>query len=311
VTRKLQSADRETVAWGAFEAGAFHVTEAVPALQSILDAPLPRQDDWAGWALVDLALDSLIQLRAPLPAALVARYAGARPVQAYILLTRSNDRVPVLVDLLADASGSQWYAAANMLLDDKAPGLAAHLLRTVRLRLTITVSEGGNRMRGAGGGSGTWGVGDGVGQSPPAFPPHAAYRFEFSPRPGLSVLAHGPRPLFYSRTVHTTLQYPVSALHIGGPGDDDRLAYLHTLLDPWPTTQLRADTEEVATWTTPEALLVRVAELRGDLERRFRSMRMRIEQIFEVPADSPPVPIEVQLVDARKDRSVPLPPIPH
>jgi hypothetical protein len=160
-------------------------------------------------------------------------------------------------------------------IEDKAPGLASHLLRTVRLRLTITVSEGGNIIFGGSAGP-PWGVGHGIGQRPAGFPPHAEYCFEFAPRAGLLVLTQGPRPVFYSRSVHTTFQYPFSELRIGGPDDGDRLAYLHAM-DPWSEPMLRADTGKTGAWTTPEALVERIADLRKGLEHRFRSMRTRIE----------------------------------
>jgi hypothetical protein len=45
------------------------------------------------------------------------------------------------------------------------------------------------------------------GQNPRGYPPHAEYRFEDSPRPGFLVLASGPHPVFYSRSVTTEFQY--------------------------------------------------------------------------------------------------------
>ena len=309
VMGKLHSAEPQTRAWGAYEAGAFHVRDAVPDLQAILDAGVPASGDREGWALLDIALDSLIQLKARVPASLLTRYARVRPVQSHILLSSATDRVPVLLGLLNDAKGLEWYAAANILLEDKAPGLAMHLLKNIRLRLTISVSEGGDR--GTFGPDGmSSGVGDGIGQSPKGFPPHAAYRFERAARPGFVALVHGPRAVFYSRNVYTTFQYPVSQLHDGGPSDDDRVAYLHAMVDPFSRSS-RAHTQEVASWTSPAALLEKVAEFRRLTEGRFVDLRARVEAAYRIPPDSSRVPLEVQLIDLRKDQSVPLPAVPR
>lgn len=310
VRQKLQSAEPITRAWGVYEAGAFHVRDVIPSLEAILSAPLPQQTDREGWALVDLALDSLIQLKARVPAPLLARYALLRPVQTHVLLSDATGRLPVLLDLLDGAKGLPWYAAANVLLRDQAPGLASHLLQNVRLQLIISVSEGGNVSSGGGGGV-SGGVGDGIGQSAKGFPPHAAYRFETAARPGFVVLADGPRAVFYSRIIHTDFQYGVSELHSYGPNDDDRLTYLQAMADPFSRPTLRAQTNEVAAWTTPAALLERVAELRGDLERRFDAIRGRVEELYKISTGSSRPTIDVQLVDRRKDRSVPLPAIPR
>jgi hypothetical protein len=249
-------------------------------------------------------------LKAQVPAPLLARYVRSRPVQTHILLSDAAGRAPMLLDLLNSAKGLEWYAAANLLLRDKAPGLAMHLLRTVRLQLIISVSEGGN-VSSVGSGGVAVGVGDGVGQTAKGFPPHAAYRFETAASPGFVVLAHGPRPVFYSRTVHTDFQYGVSQLHDYGPTDDDRLTYLQAMADPFSPPTLKACTNEVASWTTPVALLEDVDELRRDLERRFDSIRERIEELYKLPEVPSRPAIDVQLVDRRKNRSAPLPAIPR
>jgi hypothetical protein len=310
VSAKLQSTDPVTRAWGAYEAGAFHVRDSIPALEGILSGALPAQTDREGWALVDLALDSLIQLKADVPASLASRYAHLRPVQAHILLSSATNRVPTLLGLLKEAKGLDWYVTANLLLRDKAPGLASHLLQNVRLQLIVSVSEDGNTSSISGGGLGG-GVGDGIGQNLKGFPPHPSYRFEMAMSPGFIVLADGPRPVFYSRIVHTEFQYGVSTLYNGGPDDEDRLKYLQAMVDPFAEPTLRARTHEVASWTTPAALLERIAKLREDRERRFNYLRSHLEARYKLPQASSRVPIEIQINDLRKDRSVPLPAIPR
>jgi hypothetical protein len=180
-------------------------------------------------AFVDVVLDALIQLNARLPAPLVARYAEMRPVQSLALLTNSIERDPTLLDLFSRTSGTLWYGLANLLLQDRAPGFAGQLLKTLQLRLNLTVSDVG---QGVGSGSGSLSVGDGIGENPAGYPPHAQYRFEIGPRTGVVILTTGPHTVYYSRTVSTAFQYGVSEVSEGGPSDDDRLAYLRAMLGP-------------------------------------------------------------------------------
>src|SRR5258705_312866 len=77
----------------------------------------------------------------PSTASLLAGFADVRPVHSLVLLVNATDRNPILLNLLTRSSGFKWYAAANMLLENRAPALAAHLLDTLRLRLTITVTD--------------------------------------------------------------------------------------------------------------------------------------------------------------------------
>jgi hypothetical protein len=75
-------------------------------------------------------------------------------------------------------------------------------------------------------------VGDGIGENPAGYPPHAQYRFEMGPRTGVVILTIGPHTVYYSRTVSTAFQYGVYEVSEGGPSDVDRLAYLRAMLGP-------------------------------------------------------------------------------
>jgi hypothetical protein len=43
IERKLESTDPRTLAWDAYEAGAYHVTDAVPVLERIRESPPPLE----------------------------------------------------------------------------------------------------------------------------------------------------------------------------------------------------------------------------------------------------------------------------
>lgn len=310
IARKLQSTNPATVAWGAYEAGAYHLSETIPALQWILELP-PSADDRQRRALLDVVLDALVQLRARLPASLLIQHIDERPVQTLALLVNANDREPVLRRLLAQTSGLPWYAATNILLRDKAQALAAHLHQTLHLRLIIRVRDSEHvDSVGSGESSGGVGMGHGIGQRSPGYPPHAQYRFELVPRRGLVVLATGPRPVFYSRTLSRTSQYAVSDLRLGGPTDDERIAYMRAMMGSTGPPAVHAETNEWVRWINADALVRRVRELRAEVQRRYNTrIEDSLRRAYRLSANSATAQprVEVRLIDERIDRSVPLP----
>jgi hypothetical protein len=196
-----------------------------------------------------------------------------------------------------------------MLFDDRSPGLIAHLVRTVRLRLTVAVVDDEHHGCVPGGGM-SGGVADGIGQNPANYPPHAEYRFEAAPRRGYVVLATGPHPLYYSRYVWRTFQYPISIPRESGPTDEDRVAYLRAMTPDTGSNPFQADTVASVPWTTASNLLARVPQLRSDVEWRFRGLVDRVRESRPGPADLVVEPrIEIRLLDCRTDRSVALPKI--
>ena len=80
---------------------------------------------------------------------------------------------------------------------------------------------------------------------------------------GLIVLAPGPHPVYYSRTVTTSFQYAVSRATIDGPNDEDRVEYLRAMSPGTGLNPFRAHTVETVAWSTADALSQRVRELRA------------------------------------------------
>jgi hypothetical protein len=307
IARQLNSQDAQTIAWGAYNAGAYHRVDAIPRLQQILEF-LPLTAPTEERALIAVVMDALIQLKAKVPARLLLPYLEKRPVHTFVLLSSATDREGALLELLPRLSGTQWFAAANMLFEDRSPGLIEHLVQTARLQLTVHVADTENVGFGIGAGVSSVSIACGIGQDPPAYPPHAEYRFGWSPEPGLIVLATGPHPVYYSRTVTTAVQYPVSEASTGGPNDEDRIDYLRAMSPETGGSPFRAHTVETVTWSSPEALSLKVRELRSLVERRFRSLADRARPSRSIPWDvvmEPP--IDLHIVDQRTDRAVPLP----
>ena len=311
VEQDLASSDPTAVAWDAYHAGIYRLSSTIPLLQRVLESP-PTSDARVRRALEDVVLDALIQLTAAVPASLVDRFVDVRPVQAFALLAHATGREPILVDRLQTALGIPWFAMANILLPDRSQGFTLHLLSKLRLRLRIYVSDDANRS-GVGGGLLSGGVADGIGENTPGFPPHAEYRFESAARPGFIVLATGPRPVYYSRTVTAERQYAISQVWDGGPTDRDRLEYLGEMLGMRILERvhwLQAETGARHRWTTAESLLQHVEELRAEIRRKYEHLIGELVQRDLLRADVAPTltpHIEVEVVDQRNDKSVPLP----
>jgi hypothetical protein len=308
IARQLDSTDARTAAWGAYYAAAYHREDMVPRLQRLLETP-PTTGPQETSAFIGVLMDALILLNARVPARTVVSYVERQPVQAFVLLSNASEREAVLLDLLPRLSGPRWFAAADMLFDDRSPGLIAHLVRTVRLQLTVTVVDDEHHGCGLGGGL-SGGVADGIGQNPANYPPHAEYRFESAPSRGFIVLTTGPHPVYYSRYVWRTFQYPISIILESGPTDEDRVEYLRAMTPDIGSNPFRADTIASVPWTTASDLVARVPQLRSEVERRFRGLVDRARQSRPGPGDLVVEPrIEIRLLDCRTDTSVALPKI--
>ena len=148
----LQSGDPQRVAWGAYLAAQYRMSSAVPLLEGALD----RTDVIGGGcassqcqsaAVVFALLDALVQLDASVDPVRVGRFLPRWPVQSLVLLGRAGaDRDGTLLPFFEGASGLSWRAAANLLLETRSSGFAASLLRPVRLRLEVHVSDRSDRV---------------------------------------------------------------------------------------------------------------------------------------------------------------------
>ena len=225
----LRSSEASDVAWGAFRAAEYRLTDLLPDVVARLEAS-PESSGDESYALRSALVDSAVQLSAAVPAPVLRTYWKDFPVQSAILFAKTTGpRDDVLLDLLSSSTDLRWFALANLLVQSRPDGFIQKVLAPLHLQLDVTVSEEG---RAGSGGSGGGGVGDGVGQSPPGFPPRATYRFESASWPGHVVLSTGPRLVYYSRSVSYAFQFGVSEAFIGGPTGAERLTYAHACAFP-------------------------------------------------------------------------------
>ena len=318
---QLRSDKPNEVAWGAFRAAEYRLFNLMPDLTAKLAAP-PTGDDREVYAVRAALLDSAVRLDAAVPASVVRSYWNDFPVQSAILFAKATGaRDGVLLDLLTSATECRWFALANLLVQWRPSGLAVsanglvlNILTPIHLNLVVTVSEQGNA--GSGGGAGG-GVGDGIGINPAGFPPRATYRFESGPSAGVAVLSTGPRVLYYSRTVSYGWQFAVSEVYIGGPTGAERLRYVQAYAFPEhePLDQVRqlGERYDSARWEGENALRGRIDDLRADMLQHYRDfLATLVARGRLTAADSQSLAqpaIDVRIVDARMDKSRPLPAI--
>ena len=314
------------VAWGAFEAATFQITEAVPAMIAALES-LPRgtqhERDYAAAAL----LDALIQIRPvpgvppgpPAPASVVAPYLDRWPIQTLVLLGRSGpEGDPIVVNLFEslprkrnDSSlspGEMWFALANLLAHRSPPGFAATLLEGIELELVVTVSDNGDDGIDSVLGGGISGT-DGVAQKPPGFPPHAVYRWD-SQRVGSSILSTGIRTLYYTRDVSALMQFPVSYPSGPAPTVNDRFAYLSAILGGTYHPTLEARMWHSVKWSNGVTYRTNVADKQRAIKREYDNLIKRLVSDGHLSADEAaalPLQLTTTVKDERRDRKRPLP----
>lgn len=94
----------------------------------------------------------------------------------------------------------RWVAAGNLLAQTRAPGFAARLLGSLKIRASVYVyeREGGHTLSGGEGMNGGGGGGGGR-SSGGEFPPFGYYNLDDGAHRGAVVLATGPRVIYYRR----------------------------------------------------------------------------------------------------------------
>jgi hypothetical protein len=307
VEARLRSDDSADVAWGAFLAAEYQLSSLAPRIVERLNATSSEADPHRRHHLTAALLDSLIQLDARVRPDLLLPYYSDWPIQTLVLLGSAGEgRDSALIALLGGATGERWYAIANLLLETKPPGFAARILRDLAFTLSVTVSESPNGEIHAGINAGA-GHGHGVGQLLVGFPPYAHYAFGGGR--GARVLALGPTPVYYTRHVRNTFQFPVWSNGRSGPSEMDRVRYLREIL--WPEqTPLYASKDAHIRWTNVDDFRREVVAAKQRVVEhyeRFVAALLRQQRLTEGEARSLPASITVNVIDNRQNRSVPLP----
>ena len=316
---RLHSDVPAEIAWAAFDAGTYQISEVVPDLNVVLASPpaaSPLEHDFLAAAVLDALIHVhralTFQIRdATVPSTILERYYDRWPVQTLILLERNGPSADdVLLRLLPRATDETWFTIANLLLPRAPLGLAADVLRGLKLELQITVTDRG-RSGGIGNEKYGFSHGDGIGEQPLGFPPHAIYGFVLAPYPGAVVLSRGPHISYYYRQVAPMRQFPISSSSNGGRTAEDQLAYLEEILRRTGSgSALRARTSVEVPWENASKLLARVAMERkkiGDVYKRTLGQLIRSGRMTADEARALPLTLNVTVNDSRSDRRQPLP----
>src|SRR5262245_18852113 len=200
VEQLIQSASTRDRAWAAYFIGEYKLEEFAPALIKLLN-PNQLDPEWEDGFVYRAVLDSLIRLDISAPSDSLMPLYKRFPAQTLIILARSPFKNSEALLSIAEHPGSEacWVAACNLLAESNAHGFAAFLLKSVKIKVEITVSEKGNTMSGSFGSSSS--VACGIFQVPDGFPPTALYRLTDLPRRDAVVVAPGAHPIFYERQV--------------------------------------------------------------------------------------------------------------
>jgi hypothetical protein len=227
IRAQLESPDPQEQAWGAWFAGQGERREAIPLLQAIVDKQIAGTNKIEINPHLDAALDALIQLEAKVPPALISKIYEKRSAEALVLLSKLGpEGNPLLFELGARAEGPELLAIANMLLERRAPGTAALLLRNLKINATLVIVDEGSQDPGeAMTGTPTYMIA-GIPIVGAAYPPLPYYWLTDEPRGGDIVLATGPRSIFCRRVLSPPGFTPeVSAFGVNFD-QKDRLRYI-------------------------------------------------------------------------------------
>ena len=278
VSQLLSSSDPHDQAWGSWVAGQYSMRVAIPAIVQVASACIAR-DDRDSQLVLDIALDALIQLRAQVPAEFLQSILPKRKPQALVLLSFAGDSANnALLKMLATEHGVGWYAAADILLPRKVAGFGSALLRDLKITVHVTISKDGTVTVGGSDLLQTTN-GDGPTLVIAGFPPIAHYLVTPYANPTGVVLAIGPKPVYYQRSVGPPGHAAAGSLEVSGPTSSELIGYVAALLDTdQPRLNLTATESHAVAWRDQAALDIETEVIRSEIRRRYESVIRQLRQ---------------------------------
>jgi len=290
-------------AWYAWRAGERGDEATVSELRRLLQ----RTDDRT---VRETVLDALIQLKARVPWTELEDLSRRQLTRVLILQAQHprENRDGLLALLNRSLPHYHWAAACNLLVAQKAPGLAARLLARFEPTLQISVVDPDDeRIYGLGSGIGG-GRGDGRLTVAEGWPPRAYY--SLTNGKGV-VIAPGRHPIAYRRKVVTKGTRGIGS---STPQEDRqplRLEYLAQLLDTdAKALPLRARSHIRIAWSGARSFEDEVRAAR----RRIRLAQRRVvaglkerELLTENEAADFTPRVKLEIKDHREPKSPPLP----
>jgi hypothetical protein len=316
VGQLIQSASTRDRAWAAHLIGEYGLKEFAPALIELLNHNQP-DPGWETGFVHRAVLDSLIRLGISAPSDSLMPLYERFPYETLIILARSPSENGEALLSIAEQPRREvcWVAACNLLAETKAPGFAAFLLKSVKIKIEIAVSEGGTRGHGYGMGVSS-AVGCGVSQVADGFPPTARYQLIQGAERDAVVVAPGLHPVYYKRQViepGVTNQRWISDADHSVRRDLYCLEYLAALFGQSVSELgLRETYYKSIAWSGTQDYKVEVISLRELVTGNFERLKKQyIEKnlLSEAEAEALRPNLIITVMDMRENKTPPLPEI--
>jgi hypothetical protein len=316
VGQLIQSTSNRDRAWAAYLIGEYGLNEFAPALIEFLN-PNQLDPEWETGFVYRAVLDSLIRLRVSVPSDNLMPLYKRFPDETLIILARSPSENGDALLSIAEQAGREvcWVAACNLLAESKTPGFAAFLLKSVRIKIKITVSEGGQRM--------FWSIGSsmstacGVFQVQDGFPPIALYKLIDKPKRDAVVISPGLHPVFYERQVvepGIDNQKGAGVTNMGIDRSLYCLEYLAALLGQSAIElELKETYSKSIAWSGAQRYKIEVISFRELVTGNFERLKMQCvekELLSEAEAETLRPNLDITVNDLRKNKTPQLPDIP-
>ena len=206
--RRLASPNLAEKAWGARLAAGLRL----PGFDDLLiDELRTHRDlrtakiDGPEYAYIQAVLDSLIERETTVPAEVIKPYRLRWPTETLILLARTKDSTPTLLEMQAHyMDDTRWLAISNILLERRAGNLIERMLDGLPAthRFFVTASQKSFEVPGGVPG-GTRGIITGAPRRffPAGFPAIALYQLTLTGGLGSVSIAEGPTSVFFRRVI--------------------------------------------------------------------------------------------------------------
>jgi hypothetical protein len=257
-------------------------------------------------------LDALIETGAEVPSSIVAGLFSSYPAQALLLANRPGTwSTGLMFNLLTQAKSDEcWLAIGNRLTTGVNPGVAAWLLRDLRITATIEVEDDLYRVRQIGegipGGAAGGVIGGIIGaSSPTVWPLLRGYELTLGRCHGCVLFADGPHPVYYH-------------LRVGNwdepDNQKDHNVYVHEYLArllsvPPDRLPISLKPKLIHKWTTPQNYRVAGLAFLAEQEKSSREVEEQLLQLkYLTPEDwYARLSLTIRVQDFRTMSEAPLP----
>jgi len=305
----LRSDDWQQVAWGAYAAAEFRLTECVPDLRAKLQA-VARSDHKERPFTALALLDALIQTDASVPSDELAPFTDELCLPSMLLVLGRNNwwrSRGLLLESIRQCANADlaWQACGNLLAVGRHPEFVLDLLR-MPIVLRLTVCDAGNAAD-------PLPPGDTTNcrfvYTPKSYPPIAQYVFALDCDTDTIMVAKGTPPIVARRQLAEPGRLLTQLDHC--TVDDARATWLTTMLGTEHTAPA-CPLEQTGSIEWRDATVF-IAAARGklaDVERQWQATVDACVATKLIGSDAaaqlhPPITLDVQ--DRRTDRSQPLP----